>query len=231
MIVNHATELFTHPCIVSGGVPDRAYIKEQNLKILQVYGAINFIELDGSASYTFTHAYEGDMIGILKSLFKIDDIDLALYCIIHTYHKAVDEGYDGFYAITHHPQFEEFVNTEKFTLKEISPWGNIPLFSPFANEKKQNMNTRITPSKLVRAILAGQVKKVVCNGNSTDDWIRDAENNNWRGEWDKLDFAEHIWGTGNNFYCISREGNELKVSHACGEWSEDYTIYLNNQTE
>lgn len=235
IIVNRAKELLS-PGSRAKRMASEAYIKEHNLKLWLLQGQVHFIELGGDyTDYCFSHGfYEEDLPGLLKLLFKTEDIDLALYCMTHTYHEAF-ENYNveflGGLAVTNHPQYAQFFNMERFSLK-IGRWNNVPLFSPFAEAKPQNLNTkRITAQKLVDAVLAGQVKKVVCNGNYTDDWLHDEETGNSKGEWDLMEFANHIFTTERNsfrsgFYHIERKGNEISVWSSGGEWGEDYTVYL-----
>ena len=235
VIVNNAKELLSLEKN-NNRVMAETYIKESNLKIWLLQGQMHFIELGGRyTDYCFNHGfYDKELIDLVKLLFKIEDIDLALYCLIHTYHEAAgkyDNEYLGYLAVTNHPQYEQFFNTDSFGLK-IGRWNNVPIFSPFAEAKPQNLNTKkITAMKLVEAILAGQVEKVICNGNHTDDWIHDEETGNSMGEWDLMDFANQIFTSEihsyrSNFYNIERKGNEIRVWYNRGDWSEDYTLYL-----
>ena len=235
IIVNRAKELLSSASKAKR-MAGEVYIKENNLKLWLLQGQIHFIELGGNyTDYCFSHGYyDKDLPDLLKLLFKTEDLDLALYCMTHTYHEAF-ENYNveflGYLAVTNHPQYAQFFNTEGFSLK-IGRWNNVPVFSPFAEAKPQNLNTkRITAQKLVDAILAGQVKKVVCNGNHTDDWLHDEETGNEKGEWDLMDFANRLFTTETHsyrtcFYNIEREGNTIRVWYGRGEWGEDYTVYL-----
>lgn len=216
MIVDYATDLFFHSFLT---IRNKVYIRNNNLEIDSLGYDISIKELNTSISYNFRHDCSGDFIDKINNMFKIDDIDLAIYCMINTYHKAINKGYDGKCAVINHPQYMRFVNTGDFNLVDIVKVDEI-LFNPMREEKKQNLNTRITANKLAKAILAGQVDKVICNGNTTDDWERDASANNWKGEWDKLDFAEHIWGHSSSFYNISKEGNVLRVFSILVDFSE-----------
>ena len=224
LVVNNMTELFD-PVHMVNSVPATAFVKEHNIRIWNTVHRMHFVELENYTCYTFNHFYRGNLTGIIHELFKIDDVDLALYLIIHTYHKAILNGEDGFAAVITHPLYAHFVNTKKFEL-EIDQWHNVPIFSPFVKENPQNLNTKITPSKLVKAILAGQIEKVICNGNFTDNWLLDQDKNFWRGEWDILDFADKIWGADNKYYVISRRENTIRVWRSVREWSEDYTVYI-----
>ena len=226
LVVNNMTELFD-PIHMVSKVSDTAFVKEHNIKIRNFGHEMNFIELENYTCYTFKHSSNGDLIKIIHELFKIDDVDLVLYLIIHTYNKAISNGEDGFTAVVTYPLYSDFVNTKHSEL-EIGKWHNVPIFSPFVKEKPQNLFTKITPNKLVKAILAGQIEKVICNGNYTDDYYRNEENNYWRGEWDILDFAEKIYGHDTKFYGISRHENTICVFSYAGEWHEDYTVYIKN---
>lgn|GEM_PF-6103180 len=86
-------------------------------------------------------------------MFRISDYDLAIYLLKHSYYSN-DESID---AVRMHPQYNLFFNNELFELC-IKKWPN-RLFSLFVVEKHQNLYTRMSNAKLVKAILAGQVKK------------------------------------------------------------------------
>ena len=222
LVVNNMTEFFD-PIHMVKKVPSTAFVREHNIKIFNTVQRIHFVELDNYTCYTFKHSYDGSLIGIIRELFKIDDVDLGMYLIIHTYHKAISNGEDGLESVTTHQFYSRFVNDKYFKL-EIKQWHNTPIFSPFVKEKPQNLFTRITPYKLVKAILAGQIEKVICNGNHTDNWGLDQDENYWLGEWDILDFADKIWN--GNRYVISRSGNTIHVYWSAYEWSESYTVYI-----
>ena len=225
LVVNNMTELFDSVHMVNK-VPSTAFVREHNIKIFNAGQRIHFVELNDYTCYTFNHLYNSDLIGIIRELFKIDDVDLAMYLIIHTCHKAMSTDEDGLAAVITHPIYSQFVNTNGFRL-EIGQWYNAPIFSPFVKEKPQNLSTRITPSKLVKAILAGQIEKVICNGNHTDNWGLDQDENFWQGEWDIFDFADKIWN--NKRYIISRSGNIIHVWWSAYEWSESYTVYIKDE--
>ena len=236
IIVNTARELLTQE-----NTGTEAYIKDNNMKVWLLQGQLHFIELCGQyTDYCFNHGYyDKDLTGLLRLLFKIDDLGLALYCMTHTYHEAAgerDHQHLGYLAVVDHPQYEQFFNTTGFSL-EISRWNNTPMFSPFAEAKPQNLHTkRISAYKLVEAILAGQVTKVICNGNCSDDWLYDEETGNSKGEWDLMDFANHIYTTETNsfrtgYYHIERKDNEISVWAYHGECSENYTVYLAHPRE
>jgi len=235
VIVNNAKELLRLNLATNLSMCE-TFIKESNLKLWFLQGQIHFIELGGDyTDYCFHHGYyDKKLIDQIKLLFRIEDIDLALYCLTHTYHEAAGSHGDellGYYAVLNHPQYAQFFNTDCFSLK-IGRWYNAPLFSPFAEAKPQNLNAkRITGKKLVEAILAGQVKKVVCNGNYTDDWTHDEKTGNSKGEWDLLEFANRVFTAESGsfrsgYYHIERKGNEIRVWSYSGEWREDYTVYL-----
>lgn len=238
IIVNHAKELLSHESKANNSL-EETYIKENNLKIWPLGGVIHFIELGGDyTTYSFSHRYyDKKLTDLLKLLFKTEDIDQALYCLVHAYHNAAKKFNDEcaiYLAIINIPQFAQCFNTEGFNM-DIRRWPNVPIFSPFAKAKPQNLNTKkITVNNLVDAILAGQVKKVVCNGIHTGDWIYDAKTGNSRGEWDLMDFANRIFTTESHpgcsdYYSIKREGNEIRVCAYHGEHSESYTVYLLEQ--
>ena len=208
-----------------GKIPSKVFIKEHNLEVFNCSRVIYFVEIDSRINFSFQHRYSGDIIGVVNALFKIKDIDLALYMIIHTYHRAVSNRFDGLTAVLQHPQYSQYVNVDKFDL-QISEWHGTPLFSPFVTEQPQNLDTRITPKKLVKAILAGQIERVVCNGNHTDNWGWDQNNDYFEGEWDPLDLAEKIFCSPTMYNVLKKDDGTLSVYSSGGEWSESYTVYL-----
>ena len=230
-MINNAME-FSDPqdikmlqAIYNGSVPSKIFVKEHNLEVINCSCVVYFVEIDNRISYSFRHNYRGDLIGIVNTLFKIKDIDLALYLIIHTYHRAIYNNGDGLKSVLQHPQYPQYVDVDKFNL-EIQEWRGTPLFSPFIKEKPQNLDTKITPQKLVRAILAGQVEKVICNGNYTDNWGWVKDNNYFMGEWDPLDLAEKIFNSPKMYYVFKSDNRILSVVSGSGEYSESYTVYL-----
>ena len=60
-------------------------------------------------------------------------------------------------------------------------------------------------AKLVKAILAGQVKKVVCEGIYTDNWAFDEERNNQKGEMDPLDLAKEIYESNSDYFFLAKK--------------------------
>lgn len=195
------------------------YVKKQNMKIWLVSRQIWFIELEvPNTYYIFEFRNTFDSIKeVLGALFRISDYDLAIYLLKHAY-SSNDKSID---AVRMHPQYNLFFNNELFELG-IKKWPN-RLFSPFVVEKRQNLDTRMSNAKLVKAILAGQVKKVVCEGIYTDNWAFDEERNNQKGKMDPLDLAKEIYES-NLEYFFSKEGNKLGVSYNCGEFYGSYKV-------
>lgn len=234
LIINYASELLSENIIAKmmANIIREICIKENNLKLLNGYNGrfgnyIGVIELENNTIYEFRQNIRGGCFQqIITDLFNGNDLDIALYFLLHTYHKAIDNQQDGYLAITHHPQFTQFVNTEDFEFKIAKYHPNRPLFSPFKKEKKQNLNTRINATKLVRAILAGQVERVVCNGIHTDNWAYDEDVHNQKGEWDIYDFANQLWDLRNSYSISKTATNVLSAYYSAGEHSEDFTVYL-----
>lgn len=226
IIINNASELLSEKMMANVTL-NEVYVKENNLKIIGGHNRIFFIELESNRLFEFDCNHDGRGLQlIMADLFKENDLDIALYFLLHTYHKTIDNQQDGYYAITHHPQYTQFINTEdfKFQIGQYRP--DQPLFSPFKKEKKQNLNTRINVTKLIRAILAGQIERVVCNGIYTDNWYYDEHLHNRKGEWDLYDFADRLTDL-SSYYYITRKGtNVLSVYYSVGEHSESFTVYL-----
>ena len=107
-----------------------------------------------------------------------------------------DNGYYGLYCFLDDLPFLEFVNNcraghyfrnssrlelmgirfNEYELKACR------VISPFAAVKKQNFDKGvINGAKLAKAILAGQVKEIVCTGRYTDDYYDDAKRNFCKG--------------------------------------------------
>lgn len=197
------------------------YVREHNIKILNCWeNQICIVELDGmNTAYTFYLGdyYRGDIKSILCEIFKLQDWDTAFYWLKHSYHK----GGASIGAIYVTELYSQFFNAGAFKL-DIKSLHDRPLFSPFVIAKKQNIATRMTTEKLCNAILANQVASVVCNCKSTDNWGLDEQYDNWKGEWDKLDFAEYIYGS--KSYTFNKDGNKLHMFFSGNEFSEDFTI-------
>ena len=69
------------------------------------------------------------------------------------------------------------------------------VISPFVAVKKQDFTKGIiNGAKLAKAILAGQVKEIVCTGRYTDDYYDDAKRNFCKGRkiTDFLKFADEL---------------------------------------
>lgn len=88
--------------------------------------------------------------------------------------------------------------------------------SPFAKVKAQNFNTgKITGAKLAKAIIAGQVKEIVCTGHYTDDYFSDAAQNFCIGKrvTDLLKFAGELL---EDTTCFEAELTKNPKIIACG---------------
>lgn len=235
-IINNASELLSKK-LATDVIPNEVYIKENNLKLINGYNLtgnndVCFIELENNIMYEFQHNYRGGTLQqIITDLFNENDVDISLYFLVHTYHKAIDSLHDGYFAITNHPQYTQFINTAdfKFQIRQYRP--NRPLFSPFKKEKKQNLDTRINSTKFVRAILAGQISRVVCNGICTDNWAYDEDVHNQKGQWDIYDFANHLCNLSDSFQITKKDINVLSAYYSAGEHSESFTVYLETRDQ
>lgn len=91
------------------------------------------------------------------------------------------------------------------------------VFNPFADVKKQNLS-KLTVGKFVKAVLAGQVKSVVCAGKYTDDYVGDAVRNYDKGvKVNVVEFAQKIIESGSrNWNIYLKDG---KASIVRGHWA------------
>ena len=94
------------------------------------------------------------------------------------------------------------------------------VISPFATVKKQNFEIGvINGAKLAKAILAGQVKEIVCTGRYTDDYYDDAKRNFCKGRkiTDFLKFADELI-TQTTCFSADRTDNPKVISCGWGTW-------------
>lgn len=140
------------------------YIKNGNLVLfLGRYGYVNITLLDnamkiGKNCRQFTlqaAAYDYDQHGyeVLQAILQNADVDFAEFI------KQLKE--DSFTV----PAGYQLILEER---------KGINTYSPFAKMNKVKLDTSLTPLKLAKAIMAGQVKEVVCAGRYTDDYAYDA---------------------------------------------------------
>lgn len=90
------------------------------------------------------------------------------------------------------------------------------VISPFAAVKKQDFTKGIiNGAKLAKAILAGQVKEIVCTGRYTDDYYDDAKRNFCKGRkiTDFLKFADELI---TQTTCFSADRTDDPNVIACG---------------
>lgn len=90
------------------------------------------------------------------------------------------------------------------------------VFDPFKEVKKQKL-AKMTAGKFVKAVLAGQVKKVVCKGRYTDDYYDDYKHNYDKGkELDVMEFAKKIVEDGTKRWHIWLDDDKLTLTQ--GSW-------------
>lgn len=140
------------------------YIKNGNLVLfLGRYGYVNITLLDNAmkigkncrqftlqaATYDYDqHGYE-----VLQAILQNADVDFAEFI------KQLKE--DSFTV----PAGYQLILEER---------KGINTYSPFTKMNKVKLDASLTPLKLAKAIMAGQVKQVVCAGRYTDDYAYDA---------------------------------------------------------
>lgn len=94
------------------------------------------------------------------------------------------------------------------------------VISPFAAVKKQDFTKGIiNGAKLAKAILAGQVKEIVCAGRYTDDYYDDAKRNFCKGRkiTDFLKFADELI-TQTTCFSADRTDNPKVIACGWGTW-------------
>ncbi len=84
------------------------------------------------------------------------------------------------------------------------------VFTPFLQPKKQNLengkNGRVRIITFVKALLAGQIKEIICDGKYTDDYYYDHVTNYSKGKrMDLQTFAEELLQFSG--FCIWKDGN------------------------
>lgn len=161
------------------------YVKDSNV-LLKLYGdSVAIIDLDNAMKAGKT---------------------CRKYCFTFT---DADSGYYGLNAFLDDLSFLKFTNNcrtgsysrnssrlelmgIKFNEYEIKA---CRVASPFAAVRKQNFDSSvITGTKLAKAILAGQVKEIICTGRYTDDFYSDALQNFCKGKrvTDLIKFASEL---------------------------------------
>ena len=176
----------------------------------------------------------GDSVAII-------DLDNALkagktckkYCF--TFADA-DNGYYGLYCFLDDLPFAEFINNcragnysrnsnrlelmgIKFNEYELKA---CRVISPFAAVKKQDFRKGIiSGAKLAKAILADQIKEIICTGRYTDDYYYDAKRNFCKGRkiTDFLKFADELI---TQTTCFSAERTDDPKVIACGWGTWEY---------
>lgn len=152
------------------------------------------------------------LLKLYRESASIIDLENALkagktckkYCF--TFADA-DNGYCGLCYFLDDLPFAEFVN-------------NCRVISPFAAVKKQDFTKGIiNGAKLAKAILAGQVKEIVCAGRYTDDYYDDAKRNFCKGRkiTDFLKFADELI-TQTTCFSADRTDNPKVIACGWGTW-------------
>lgn len=142
---------------------------------------------------------------------------------------GADNGYCGLYQFLDDLSFNEFAegcrkgnyarNSDRLHLWGISyheaELKACRVISPFARIKKQDFTDRINGAKLAKAILAGQIKEIICTGRYTDDYYNDAVQNfcKDRKVTDLLKFADELL---NQTTCFSAHRTDNPKVIACG---------------
>ena len=145
-----------------------------------------------------------------------------------------DNGYYGLYCFLDDLAFTEFANNcRNGHYKQISETLKLTginyyeydlkacrVISPFTAVKKQDFDKGvINGAKLAKAILAGQVKEIVCTGRYTDDYYTDAAQNFCKGKkvTDLLKFANELI-TETTCFLADRTDDPKVITCGWGSW-------------
>lgn len=186
------------------------YVKDANVLLKLYRESVTIIDLDNALKAGKT---------CKKYCFNFDD---------------ADNGYCGLNTFLDDLPFAEFVNNcragnysrkssrlemmgIKFNEYELKA---CRVISPFATVKKQDFDKGvINGAKLAKAILAGQIKEIVCAGRYTDDYYDDAKRNFCKGVkvTDLLKFADELI-TQTTCFGASRTKNPKVIALGWGTW-------------
>lgn len=182
------------------------YVKDSNV-LLKLYGdSVSIIDLDNALKkgktckkycFTFTDADNG-YCGLSYSL---DDLPFA---------EFVNNFRAGNYSRNSSRLEVMGIKFNEYELKACR------VISPFAAVKKQDFTKGIiNGAKLAKAILAGQIKEIVCTGRYTDDYYDDAKRNFCKGRkiTDFLKFADELI---TQTTCFSADRTDDPKVIACG---------------
>lgn len=95
-------------------------------------------------------------------------------------------------------------------------------FSPFVTYKPQNLAKIKRVSQIVKAILAGQAKEIICKGYYTDDYAYDASVNFEIGKTQEpLDFAEKLTSSrGWTVFDYNEQTKSINMAHYQFEYQQ-----------
>lgn len=188
------------------------YCDNANLRIQRYEKIIVITELDNALktgrycpTYEFKWECEDDASIAYEAILKPD--------IINNFRDIAE--YD-FASIPHFIEVNLYYSKGKNT------------FSPFAKVKKQDFSTKITNIKIVKAILAGQIRYVILTYEGSDNYYYDLKNKvNYCKQLDLLEFAREFLNTSLS-YRYEKIGNLLRIVWNGWESREkSYLAYLN----
>lgn len=102
----------------------------------------------------------------------------------------------------------------------------VNVFSPFVQIKPIKLPEKWTLPHVWKAILAGQIKKDVCDGRYTDDYANDAACNYERGELDLIHLARKLIESPSGWWVrTQKEAEGLALSVNCHHFDNN-TLYI-----
>ena len=193
------------------------YIKDVNIKMEIYRDFIRIIDLDnalkaGKYCKAYTFGFDNAVNAITGMINFLDDLDFS---------EFVENCRAGKYAENSN-RLEiigvKYYESEKKACYILSPWAKVA---------KQNFTAgTINGVKMAKAILAGQVKEIICTGRFTDDFFTDAASDFSRGKkvQDLLDFANELLQCRKGFYGYATDNTKVL---AIGWTYDSYKVVLN----
>lgn len=93
------------------------------------------------------------------------------------------------------------------------------IFSPFKKIKEIKIPEKWTIPHIWKAILSGQVEKVICSGEYSDDYSFDASRNFNKGEKDKFSFAKELIESPSGWHTY-KSNNKIHVNCHSFDYNE-----------
>lgn len=175
------------------------YIKEDNVKLfLGGFGYINITVLDNALK-------PGKLCQNYTLQSQSLEYNVSGYMVLE---KLLQERNITFSELVQQLKNDTFVVPEGYNLSKNVAKG-VDTYSPFAKLKKTKIDNKLTPLKLAKAIISGQIAKIICEGHYTDDYAYDAAVNYDKGKIkNQNELAEEIIKSkGQGWWINSSQGN------------------------